>query len=87
MKVPRWSLMAAAVGILCLAGCEAERLARRGNQALEAGRGAEAVHYLEAAAREEPRLREHPEFRTRLERARYLKAYQSGVRLVDTDRA
>lgn len=87
MKVPRWSLMAAAVGILCLAGCEAERLARRGNQALEAGRGAQAVHYLEAAAREEPRLREQPEFRTRLERARYLKAYQSGVRLLDTDRA
>ncbi len=74
------------LAILVLAGCEAQRLAHRGGRALEANRGPEALRYLEAAAREDPGLADEPEFRARLERARYLAAYQEGVRLARSGR-
>ena len=75
---PRVLMLLAAGAMLLAAGCKAEQLAKRGREALEAGRAAEAADYLERALAEKPKLAEDPEFAARLREARYRAAMQNG---------
>lgn len=63
------------------AGCEVEKLLERGQEALQAGRYAEAVRCFEDALDRKPELGEDPQFLSRLARARAYAAEEAGRRL------
>lgn len=69
-----------------LAGCEVEKLLERGQEALQTGRYAEAVRCFEDALAREPKLGEHPQFMSRLSRARAYAAEEAGRRLAAAGR-
>ncbi len=77
------ALATLALAAALVAGCGAEKAVKRGRSALQSGQGGEAVRQFEQALREEPDLREDPDFMAALTRARYLSAYQEGRRAAD----
>ncbi len=66
--------------VLALAGCAAPRMVARGDESLRAGRPQAAVRHYEEAARRRPRLLEDPDFVSKLNQARALRAYEEGRR-------
>ncbi len=69
------------MGLIFLGGCAAQRLVKRGNASLLAGRPGEAVECFEQALAHDAELAAKPEFRQQLTEARKLAAYESGQQL------
>jgi tetratricopeptide (TPR) repeat protein len=72
--------------LLCVGGCAVQKLLKQGDAALTAEKPISALDYYQKALSRKPELAQDAAFKAKVQRARYLAAYEQGRQLAERER-